>query len=220
MMRVVASVLVCLAIAQAAHGLSFRNSLSAGSAQKFNPTFFQTATPRGSWVLLTRAVASPAVANPAIFIGNELGDNLLDVQRVVAVGSQTADLREGDLVYANGDECEKLPIQLNQQFAGAFSANIAAYCFVQVNDIFAIASFGAYAGNRGSLDYTNRFTTIPSTFGVASTGRSIFQESSFNSRVLVNPGKSQDFYVNSPTFGTDLLGPNAVFGFGGETLRD
>jgi hypothetical protein len=214
MMRLVATLLVCLCLAQAAHGLSFRNSLSHGAASKFNPTFFQTATPRGTWVLLTRAEASP-VANPAVFIGNELGDGILDVQRVVAVGSGAVDLREGDLVYANGDVCEELPIQLNQQYAGAHTTNIAAYCFVDQSEIYALASFGAYAGNRGSLEYTNRFTTIPTTFGVASTGRGLFQESSFNSRILVNPGKSEDFYVNSPTFGTDLLGHN-----GGQNLRD
>jgi len=216
MMRFVASILLCLALVQAAHGLSFRNSLSSGFASKFNPTYFQTATPRGSWVLLTRAVVSPIV-NPALFNINQLGDNLLDAQRVVAVGPNTQDIFEGDIVYANADLCERLPIHLNQEFAGASSANIAGYCFLDASEIFALARFGAYSAGsqRGTLDYTNRFTTIPSTFGVASTGRSIFQETSFNSRILVGPGKAEDFYVNSPTFGTDLLGPLK----GGENLR-
>jgi len=203
MLRVVASVLVCLAIAQSVQGLAFRNSLTAGAAAKFNPTFFQTATPRNSWVLLTRAVVSP-IQNPIAFIGNDLNDEFLDVQRVVAVGPDVEDLREGDLVYADGEECENLPIHLNQRINGASSTNIAGYCFLLQSDIHALAFFGAYSGNRGSLGYSQRFTTIPRVFGVPSTGRSLSQESSFNSRILVGPGKAHDFYVNAPTFGTDL----------------
>jgi len=215
MLRVVASVLVCLAIAQAAQGLAFRNSLTAGAAANFNPTFFQTATPRNNWVLLTRAIASP-FQNPVAFLGNDLEDDFLDVQRVVAVGPNVEDLREGDLVYAEGDVCERLPIHLNQQINGASSSNIAGYCFLLSSDIHALAFFGAYAGNRGSLDFSQRFTTIPRVFGVPSTGRAFFQDTSFNSRILVAPGKAHDFYVNAPTFGTDFR----AFGFGRVNLRN
>jgi hypothetical protein len=183
-MRAVVALVALLALAHAAHGLSFRNTISAGESLKFNPTFFQTATPRSTWVLLTHPYTAPN-QNPAVFDRNVPFGGWLGPQRVVAVGPEVEDIDEGDLVFADYMQCTQLSIRLNQQLSGNNAGNLPGFCFLEQKDIWAIAEFGAYGANRASLAYGERF---------ADTGRHIAQESAFNSRVLLGAGHAYGLY--------------------------